>query len=166
MHYNRYNMRPQELYDYLNEKGIDFEITEHDAVFTMEELEKITLPYPEWEAKNLFVRDDKKRNYYLITVKGEKRIDLKEFRKEYQLRSLSFASDQDLYDYLGLLPGSVTPLGLLNDKEKKVIWYLDEAFLGNKIGVHPMENTATVWLKTEDLISVIQENGTAMESIK
>ncbi|HIT42566.1 MAG TPA: hypothetical protein IAB60_10835 [Candidatus Caccovicinus merdipullorum] len=60
------------------------------------ELSAIELPYPEWGAKDLFVRDDKKRNYYLITVKGDKRVDLKEFRRQHSLRALSFASSEDL----------------------------------------------------------------------
>ena len=71
-------MTKQETYDYLRAHGVDFEITEHPAVFNMEELGAVELPYPEWDAKNLFVRDDKKRNYYLITVRGDKRVDLVE----------------------------------------------------------------------------------------
>ena len=56
-------MTKQETYDYLTTHGIDFEITEHTAVFNMEELNAVELPYPDCDAKNLFVRDDKKRNY-------------------------------------------------------------------------------------------------------
>ena len=67
-------MTKQETYDYLNSLGIDYEVTEHTAVFNMEELDAVELPYPDCDAKNLFVRDDKKRNYYLITVKGDKRV--------------------------------------------------------------------------------------------
>lgn len=62
-------MNKQETYQYLKDHNIPFEITEHPAVYNMEELESIDLPYPEGDAKNLFVRDDKKKNYYLITVK-------------------------------------------------------------------------------------------------
>lgn len=69
-------MDKQEIYAFLKEKNLDFEITEHPAVYSMEELAQVALPYPEADAKNLFVRDDKKRNYYLITVKGDKRVDL------------------------------------------------------------------------------------------
>lgn len=70
------NMDKQEIYDFLEEKNIWHEITEHRAVYNMAELSQIDIPYPEADAKNLFVRDDKKRNYYLITVKGDKRVDL------------------------------------------------------------------------------------------
>ena len=59
-------MNKQEVYIYLTEHHISYEVAEHKAVFNMEELNSIGLPYPEWDAKNLFVRDDKKRNYYLI----------------------------------------------------------------------------------------------------
>ena len=61
-----------EIYHYLKRQNIAYEITEHKAVFNMEEADAVDLPYPEWGAKNLFVRDDKKRNYYLITMKGNK----------------------------------------------------------------------------------------------
>lgn len=149
-------MNKQEVYEYLTENKIGYEVTEHKAVFNMEELSEVELPYPEWDAKNLFVRDDKKRNYYLITVKGSKRVDLKEFRKKHGLRVLSFASADDLKSILKLTPGSVTPFGLLNDTERRVHFYLDSEFKGNLIGVHPNDNTATVWIKSDDLIELIK----------
>lgn len=152
-------MNKTEIYQYLAENNIWHEITQHEAVYNMEELKAVELPYPEWDAKNLFVRDDKKRNYYLITVKGEKRVDLKEFRKQNGLRNLSFASEADLMEYMQLTPGSVSPLGLLNDPEHRVQFYLDAELAGNKIGVHPNDNTATVWMETDDLIKLIQNNG-------
>lgn len=152
-------MNKAETYEFLNKSGVNYEITEHKAVFNMEELGEVKLPYPEFDAKNLFVRDDKKQNYYLITVKGDKRVNLKEFRKKYGLRNLSFASAEELMKIMGLTPGSVTPLGLLNDEEHIVKFYLDSEFNGTLIGVHPNGNTATVWLKSEDLIKIIKEHG-------
>ena len=155
-------MNKQEVYAHLDSRSIPYEITEHKAVYNMSEAAEIALPYPEFEAKNLFVRDDKKRSYYLITVKGEKRVDLKEFRQKYGTRSLSFASDGDLMAFLGLIPGAVTPLGLLNDSEKRVQFFVDREFLQGvgMIGVHPNDNTATIWLKTADLLRVLEEHGT------
>ena len=93
-------------------------------------LAQIPIPYPEADAKNLFVRDDKKRDYYLITVKGDKRVDLKEFRRNNQTRALSFATAQELMSILGLPPGSVTPLGLLHDPTGKVHFYIGRRFFG------------------------------------
>ena len=72
-------MNKQEIYDFLNKKGIWLETTEHAAVYHVAELAGIDIPYPEADAKNLFVRDDKKRNYYLITLKGD---DLKAFQQK------------------------------------------------------------------------------------
>ncbi len=152
-------MTKQETYQYLTDRGVRYEVTEHPAVFNMAELDAVRLPYPDRDAKNLFVRDDKKRNYYLITVKGDKRVDLKDFRKRHGLRPLSFASPEDLMAVMGLIPGAVTPLGLLNDEERKVTLFLDSAFSGGLVGVHPNDNTATVWLQAEDLTRLIEEHG-------
>ena len=69
---------------------------------------------------------------------------------------------------LGLIPGAVTPLGVLNDAEHKVKVYLDKDFLNEpkRIGVHPNDNTATVWLNTEDLMEIIQSHGTELECVE
>lgn len=156
-------MNKEQTYQYLRDHNVAFEATEHAAVYNMEELAAIRLPHPEWDAKNLFVRDDKKRNYYLITVKGDKRVDLKEFRKQHGLRNLSFASADDLMEILGLIPGAVTPLGLLNDENLRVKLYLDADFAGNMIGVHPNDNTATVWMQADDLRALIRAHGNEAE---
>lgn len=114
-------------------------------------------------AKNLFVRDDKKRNYYLITMKGNKRVDLKAFRRQRGLRALSFAAAEELFDIMKLIPGAVTPLGILNDAEHRVQVFMDVEFVGNKIGVHPNDNTATVWMQADDLMKIIQKHGNTVE---
>ena len=161
-------MNKQEIYDFLKNKDIWYEITEHKAVFKMDELNGIYLPYKEYNAKNLFVRDDKKRNYYLITVKGNKRVDFKDFRKKNGTRPLSFASENDLMNITNLIAGSVTPFGLLNDNDLKVTFCLDKDFFNDKgiIGVHPNDNTATVWLKAEDLTKIIQEHGNMVNIVE
>ena len=70
-------------------------------------------------------------------------------------------------DILGLIPGAVTPLGLLNDQEHKVTFFLDKSFLEGSglIGVHPNDNTATLWLRTEDLIALLRDHGTAVRVV-
>lgn len=158
-------MDKQQTYDFLGKSGIAYEVTEHKAVYNMEELDSVELPYPDCDAKNLFVRDDKKQNYYLITVKGDKRVNLKEFRRAHGLRNLTFASAEDLLSIMGLTAGSVTPLGLLSDSECKVKFYLDSDFLTEPqlIGVHPNDNTATVWLNVNDLLTIVKNHGNAVE---
>ena len=152
-------MDKRQTYDYLEAYGVPYEATEHAAVYNMAELETVELPYPDRDAKNLFVRDDKKRAYYLITVKGDKRVDLKEFRRRYGTRPLSFASAGDLRSIMGLEPGSVTPLGLLNDEGRKVALFLDAELADGIIGVHPNDNAATVWMQTADLVRVVENHG-------
>lgn len=161
-------MNKQEIYKLLESRGFWHVITEHPAVYNMAEMGEIALPYPEADAKNLFVRDDKKRNYYLITVIGSKRVDLKEFKKKQGTRSLTFASAEELLQFLKLTPGGVTPLGLLNDDDCAVKLYLDKAFTEDEgiIGVHPNDNTATVAMKTADLLTLLQEHGTEIEIVE
>ena len=94
-------MNKKQIYEYIKNKRIWYEITEHKAVYSMSEISEVEIPYPESDAKNLFVRDDKKENYYLITVRGNKRVNLKEFRKENNTRPLSFASEKELKEKEG-----------------------------------------------------------------
>ena len=153
------------VYRLLTERGIWHEITEHPAVYNMEEMAAVDLPYPEADGKNLFLRDDKKRHYYLLTLRGDKRVDLKAFRQANGTRPLSFASAEDLQAKLGLLPGAVTPLGALNDREGQVEVFLDQAFLDppGLIGVHPNDNTATVYLQADDLMQLLRAQGNHVE---
>lgn len=154
-------MNKQEIYDLIKSKNIWYEITNHHAVFDMDEISRVKIPYPNFIAKNLFLRDDKKKNYYLVTIKGNKKVDLKEFRNKNGTRSLSFASEDDLNNIMGLTAGSVTPFGLLNDNNLKVLFYLDKDFFESEqiMGIHPNENTATIWLKVGDLVNIIKTHG-------
>ena len=154
-------MNKQEVYALLDALGIAYEVTEHGAVYTMADLAAIPLPHPEADAKNLFVRDDRRQNFYLLTVQGNKRVDLRQFRREQGTRPLSFASDEELLALLGLTAGSVTPFGLLNesDSEHRVVLYLDRDLASGLVGVHPNDNTSTVWLKTDDLVALLRTRG-------
>ena len=82
------------------------------------------------------------------------------------MRPLTFASEEELFALLKLTPGSVTPLGLLSDGERKVKLYIDSDLAAGLIGVHPNENTATVFLKTEDLIGLIKEHGNEVYTVE
>lgn len=155
-------MDKQEIYDYLTSLNVRYEVVEHGAVYNMAEMAAADLPHAEAIAKNLFLRDDSRRNYYLVSVKGEKRVDLKAFRRNNGTRRLTFADDADLKNILGLVPGSVSPLGLLNDREHKVLLFLDRDFMQapSLIGIHPNDNTATIYLQTDDLVRIVEGSGT------
>lgn len=98
--------------------------------------------------------------------RANKRVDLKGFRRQHGLRALSFASTEELFSIMELTPGAVTPLGILNYTESRVHFYLDEEFIGNKIGVHPNDNTATIWMQADDLMGLIQKHGNEAEYVK
>lgn len=105
------------------------------------------------------MRDGEKRAYYLITLMGDRRVDLKEFRRRCGTRPLSLASAGDLGFIMGLESGSVTPLGPLSDEERKAAFSLDADFADDIIGVHSNDNTATVWMQAADLVRVVEGHG-------
>lgn len=150
-------MTSSELREELRKEGIGFEETFHKAVYTSQEGHMLSLPYPEAEAKNLFLK--KKNNYFLFTVKSEKRVDLKAMAKMVGVSSFSFASSEELSSILSLSPGAVTPMGLLNDEEEKVKFYLDNDFKEGQIYVHPMENTSSLLLDASSLFGFLSSHG-------
>lgn len=156
----------QAVIELLNHLKITYEFVLHQAVFTIDEMEKLNLPKAEVVAKNLFLRDDKKQNYYLVSAHEGKRVDLKALREKIASRPLSFASEEDLNTILGLQKGAVTPFGILNDQERRVKVLIDAVFSDGLIGVHPNVNTATVWLKTTDLIKIIRQHGNSVELVE
>ncbi len=158
-------MNQEEILKLLDEKKIEYTLVHHKPVFTIDEMNEVDVPNKDRIAKNLFLRDDKKRSYYLVSIEETKRADLKALRMLLSSRPLSFASEDDLVSILSLKKGEVTPFGLLNDKEHKAVFILDSYFEGGIIGIHPNDNTATVFLKTADLISILSGIGTEIRII-
>ncbi|MDO5537762.1 MAG: prolyl-tRNA synthetase associated domain-containing protein [Desulfovibrionaceae bacterium] len=141
-------------------------LVEHPPVYTIEEMDVLDLPDADAVVKNLFVRDDKKKNYYLLVVRKDRTVNLKEMRTILGSRPLSFASEADLLAILGLLKGHVTPFGILNDEERRVQVVFDEETLSRpSIAVHPGDNEATVWLAPADLLKIIETHGNTVISV-
>ena len=156
----------QGIKTFLEEKGIQHEWVEHKAVFTIDEMEELGLESMDEIAKNLFLRDQKGKRHFLVVIKADKQVDLKKFGEVFGVGKLSFASEERLEKYLGLKKGSVSPLGILNDENCAVEVYFDEDFCKmEKIGVHPNENTASVYLSTEDLLNIIRDHGNPLELV-
>lgn len=155
----------QKIKGLLEALEIPFEAVTHQPVFTIEEMAALKLPKEKCVAKNLFIRDDKKQNYYLFVVHQDKRADLKRMREKLGSRPLTFASEEDLNRLLGLTKGAVTPFGIINDEAHRVKVCIDTVFERSCIGVHPNVNTATFWLKTSDLIRFIEHHGNQTECI-
>lgn len=148
------------LFRLLDRRGIAYELVSHPAVWNMEELHALGLPGEERILKNLFLRDDKRRQYYLVSMAGHRTADLKALRQTLGSRPLSFAKPEELEALLGLLPGQVTPLGALNDGARAVTAVLDRSLAGQVVGVHPLDNTATIFLRMEDVAALLEDHGT------
>ena len=145
------------VYALLDKLNISYKVTNHPAVFTIEDMENLKMEHIEKVAKNLFVRDDKKRNYYLLMIQKDKIADLKDVRQKLDSIRLSFASEEDLSKHLGLSKGEVTPFGVMNDSENTVDVYIDKDLADyDFIGVHPNDNTATVWITVSDLTKALK----------
>ena len=150
----------QKIYDFLAEKNIPYEVLEHDVVCTMEEMDAAGITQKGTVCKNMFMRDYKGKNHFLLTVPEEKHVDLRALAEYIGSSKLSFGSAERLDKYLGLTQGSVSPLGLLNNEDKSVVMIFDRDLIDNdEVGVHPNENTATIWLKFSDLRKIIEDHG-------
>lgn len=144
------------IYDILNNLNIAYKEITHEAVYTIEEAIKENIParINGIECKNLFVKN--KDRYYLIFIEASKRADLKNISKIVSENHLSFATIDELHSILKLDIGSVTPLGIINDKDNKVTLLLDRELMNHKVLVHPNINTKTMAIEYEDLIKFIE----------
>ncbi len=143
-----------DIYDLLNAKNIPFTCTEHRPVYSMEEFDVLDIPANAVICKNLFLRNSNGKQHFLLTVPAATPVDLKELASS----RLSFASAERLEKYLGLQSGLVSPFGLLNDTSKSVIFVSSKNLpLSAIIGIHPNDNTATVWLTFGDLLALLSE---------
>lgn len=143
----------------LESAAIKYEVTEHQPIYTVEEGEALKLPHPEAIARTLFLCDDKHQNFWLVTLPKDKKLDLKALRAQLGSRRLTFAAAEELDAMLNLPPGSVTPLGALNDAEGRVPVIIDAAFKESLIGVPLLTNTATIWLNGADLALMLMQQG-------
>lgn len=149
-----------EVQHYLDDHGVEYQMVEHEAVFTMEGMEALNLPFAAEVVKNLFLRDDKKRAYYLVVMPEDKPANLKALRKLIESRPLRFASEEDLDAYLGLRGGAVSPFGILNNTDADVQVIFDEELRSYQgLGIHPNDNTATLHVPLPDVLAMVEEHG-------
>lgn len=150
----------EEIYRLLEEKKIAFERMDHPAVYTMEDMEACHITDKGTVCKNLFLRDAKGKNHFLVTVPNARQVNLKELGQKIGCSKLSFASADRLEKYLHVQQGCVSPFGLLNDASKSVTFIADADLKKNAhVGIHPNDNTASVWLSFRDLEDIIEEHG-------
>ena len=144
-----------DLFDVFKELNISYEILEHEAVYTVDEAMMIDNMLNGLGCKNLFLTD-RKGKYFLVVLPDEKRADIKMIGKVVGCNHLSFGNEDDLMKLLGLIRGSCTPLGVINDVDDKVVLVFDKELEGKRVLCHPNRNTATISLEFSDLIKYIE----------
>ncbi|MGN0520466.1 MAG: prolyl-tRNA synthetase associated domain-containing protein [Candidatus Fimenecus sp.] len=157
----------ENIFEKLNALEIAYELVEHAPAFTMDEYNALGFNPNDEICKNLFLRDYKGTRHMLVVLKGSKHADLGLIRDEVESSKLSFASDERLAKYLDVKKGSVSPLGLINDETDTVEVYFDEDLKdAARLGFHPNDNTATVFLSFRDVQKYIESTGHTVRFIK
>lgn len=141
----------EKLFALLKDLHIETQTIHHEPMFTCEQSQSIAHLIPAMQCKNLFLKDSKKRLWLIVALQSTS-INLKNVAKQIQAPELRFADADLLKSYLGVLPGSVTPFGIINDTERKVTLILDAKLMNEKIvSFHPLENNATTCITPTDL---------------
>lgn len=141
------------VYDLLDELGISYECVDHEALQTIEACRKVDETLGISICKNLFLCNRQKTAYYLLLLPGYKALKTKELSKQIPTSRLSFASGEDMEEYLNVTPGSASIMGLMFDPENRVQLVIDEELLKEEwFGCHPCINTSSLKLRTEDVI--------------
>ena len=150
---------PESLMAQLESLEIDYVLHQHEAVYTVEESEKIDADIPGTHCRNPFLRDKKKKNF-LVVLQNATDVDMKKLPPVIGSDRLSFGSADRLWEYLGVRPGSVCPFSIVNDTEGQVKIFLDKSMMETDlVNYHPLLNTMTVSLKPADLIKFIESTG-------
>ena len=143
-------------YDLLDKLEISYQRIDHDAADTMEACEAIDKALNATICKNLFLCNRQQTEFYLLMMPGDKPFKTKDLSSQIGSARLSFATPEHMMKYLDITPGSVSVLGLMNDKENAVRLLIDEDVLdGEYFGCHPCVNTSSLRIKTSDLIEKI-----------
>ncbi len=146
----------QKVLNLLDSENIEYELIEHEAMYTIAQMVDAGLTQGYCICKNLFLRDYKGCNHYLVILLKDKKADLKAIEEKIGSSRLSFASERRLFEYLHLQKGSVSPFGIINDTSGEVTLIIDEDLKNaGKVGFHPNDNTATVIMEFKDFIKLI-----------
>lgn len=143
-------------YDLLDSLGVSYQRIDHPAAMTMEECEDIDRILDATICKNLFLCNRQETAFYLLMIPGNKTFKTKDISAQIGSARLSFGKPEFMEQFLDITPGSVSVMGLMNDKEKRVQLLIDEDVLkGEYIGCHPCINTSSLRIKTKDMAEKI-----------
>ncbi len=153
-------LSPKELLDHLQNLGIEVTTVEHPPLFTVADSQGLRGEIPGGHTKNLYLKD-KKDNFFLVTVEEDAVVDLKSIHQVIGAASrVSFGKPEKLLEYLGVIPGSVTVFGAINDRDHNVQVIIDAYLMKyDVINGHPLTNEATTSIRREDLITFLKSTG-------
>ena len=155
------------LATWLERNGIEYILHSHPAVFTAAEAKIHCGFIPGLHCKNLFLKEKTGDNYFLFTIPADQRLDIKSLKTKLNSSHLIFADEPDLENLLGLTKGAVSPLGLINDKDNRVIYVVDESvWAADIVTFHPNINTETLELSNEAFHSLIQNTGNTIKIVE
>ena len=144
------------VYDLLDSLGVTYQRIDHEPAMTMEACAEIDRVLDATICKNLLLCNRQCTSFYLLMLPGEKSFKTSTFSKTIGSSRLSFADPQYMEEFLDITPGSVSVMGLMNDKDRRVELIMDEDILkGEYIGFHPCINTSSLRLKTADLMEKV-----------
>ncbi len=157
----------EEVLKLLDSKNIKYDIIYHDEVHTIEDMDKLGLLDKGYICKNLFLRDQKGKNHFVVSCLHSKTINLEQLAQKIGSSKLSFGSEERLDKYLKLKNGYVSPFGVINDDSKTVIFVFDKDLVGQtRVGFHPNTNKATVFVSFNDIKKIILDHGNDLLIIK
>ncbi len=146
--------------DTLNELGITFQIVEHEPALTTEQADRFIEGIEGVRTKTMFLKNKKKRNFYLVIMDDAKRLDMDIFKEIVEEKQIKMASAETLNDKMMLPPGVVSPFGLLNNEDKDIRVYVDQEIVSEeRMSFHPNTNEKTIFIQTEDLFTFLKEIG-------
>lgn len=161
-------MTPQEqsAQERLRTLGITFERHEHPPVATVEEAEQHWAGIDATHCKNLFLRNQKGNRHYLVIIVHSKKADLRAVAGQIGDGKLSFASPERLMMHLGVTPGSVSPFGLINDRDHAVRVVLDRDLKSaTRLSFHPNINTVTLTIAAADFAKFLESCGNTVQHV-
>ncbi|MBN1267184.1 MAG: prolyl-tRNA synthetase associated domain-containing protein [Anaerolineales bacterium] len=150
----------QDIYRFLEDFKIKYERFDHPAVFTFEQANRLVPDLQAARTKNVFVRDKKGGNHFMIMVGDGRRIDLAALSHQLGVKRLGLASPERLLQLLGVDPGSVSPLALINDEENRITLLLDKGLANESyFQCHPLVNTSTLLMAKAELLQFLDAAG-------
>lgn len=158
--------RKEKVFKVLKELDIDYTVTTHPPVRTVQEAEQYWADLESAHCKNLFFRNHKGNKHYLVLIDYRQTLAIKDLEQRLKQGKISFASAKRLDKYLGLLAGSVSPFGIINDIDNHVHVFIDKNLAHvEKLSFHPNDNTATLVLSFKDFIKFLDWSGNTYEFI-